>query len=177
MSESREADAGTILAPLQACGRVLAAIWQRAEKEGDQRLLFEEWVQEVGNWAGLEEWKARVRQELHNGAHLWLPSDNIHELGVLLAIADLASEIGSSPTQLARAIMASPQAKVEAVNYQPLIEALNDWQATFELALDEAAARLDNKQFPARDLSASLDEMCGLLRDVLSRNSGVNEIQ
>lgn len=57
------------------------------------------------------------------------------------------------------------------VNYQPLIEALNDWQATFELALDEAAIRLDNEHFPAADLSASLSEMCQLLRGVLTRDN------
>jgi len=56
------------------------------------------------------------------------------------------------------------------VDYQPFVEALNDWQATFELALDEAAAHLDPEQFPVEDLQAYLSEMCDLLRDVLSRN-------
>jgi hypothetical protein len=56
-----------------------------------------------------------------------------------------------------------------AIDYQPLIEALNDWQAMFELVLDEAAARLGQEEFPAKDLSASLAEMCELLREVLSR--------
>lgn len=56
------------------------------------------------------------------------------------------------------------------VDYQPLIEALNNWQAAFELALDQAAAHLDPEQFPAEDLHASLAEMCDLLRAILSRN-------
>lgn len=59
-----------------------------------------------------------------------------------------------------------------AVDYQPLIEALNDWQAMFELALDEAAIHIDREHFPAEDLSASLSDMCELLREVLRRNSG-----
>ncbi len=53
------------------------------------------------------------------------------------------------------------------VDYKPLIEALNDWQAIFELALSEAAFHLNQEQFPAEELSASLAEMCDLLRDVL----------
>jgi hypothetical protein len=57
------------------------------------------------------------------------------------------------------------------VDYQPLIEALNNWQAIFELALDEAALYLSSEQFPAEELSASLAEMCDLLRDVLAKNS------
>jgi len=57
------------------------------------------------------------------------------------------------------------------VDYQPLIEALNDWQAIFELALDEAALHLNPEQFPAEELSASLAEMCDLLRDVLVKSS------
>jgi len=64
-----------------------------------------------------------------------------------------------------------------AIDYQPLVEALNDWQAMFELALDEAAARLDREHFPAEDLSASLSEMCELVRDVLARNSVVHKTQ
>ena len=60
------------------------------------------------------------------------------------------------------------------VDYQPLIEALNDWQATFELALDEATTHLDNEHFPAADLSASLSEMCELLRGVLARGNGLH---
>jgi len=62
-------------------------------------------------------------------------------------------------------------------DYQPLIEALNDWQAMFELALDEAAARLDREHFPAEDLSASLSEMCELLRNVLARDNELHKIQ
>ena len=57
------------------------------------------------------------------------------------------------------------------VDYQPLIEALNNWQAIFELALDEAALHLSPDQFPADALSASLAEMCELLRDVLAKSS------
>ena len=57
------------------------------------------------------------------------------------------------------------------VDYQPLIEALNNWQAIFELALDEAALHLSPDQFPAKELSASLAEMCEILRDVLAKNS------
>lgn len=57
------------------------------------------------------------------------------------------------------------------VNYQPLIEALNDWQAIFELALNEAALHLNPEQFPAEELSASLAEMCDLLRDVLIKSN------
>ena len=60
------------------------------------------------------------------------------------------------------------------VDYQPLIEALNDWQATFELALDEATTYLDNAHFPAADLSASLSEMCELIRGVLARGNGLH---
>jgi hypothetical protein len=59
------------------------------------------------------------------------------------------------------------------VDYQPLIEALNDWQAIFELALSEAALHLNPEQFPAEELSASLAEMCDLLRDVLAKNSAL----
>ena len=57
------------------------------------------------------------------------------------------------------------------VDYQPLIEALNDWQAIFELALSEAALHLNSELFPAEELSASLSEMCDLLRDVLVKSS------
>ena len=60
-----------------------------------------------------------------------------------------------------------------AVDYQPLIEALNNWQAIFELALDEATLYLSSEQFPAQELSASLAEMCDLLRDVLAKNSAL----
>lgn len=60
-----------------------------------------------------------------------------------------------------------------AIDYGPLVEALNDWQAMFELALDEAAAHVNREHFPAEDLSASLSEMCELLREVLRRNSGL----
>lgn len=60
-----------------------------------------------------------------------------------------------------------------AIDYQPLIEVLNDWQAMFELALDEATTYLDRELFPAEDLSASLSEMCELLRDVLAKSSGL----
>ncbi len=64
-----------------------------------------------------------------------------------------------------------------AVDYQPLIEVLSDWQAMFELALDEAATRVDREHFPAEDLSASLSEMCELLREVLTSNSVLHKIQ
>ncbi len=62
-----------------------------------------------------------------------------------------------------------------AIDYGPLIEALNDWQAMFELALDEATTYLDREHFPAEDLSASLSEMCELLRDVLAKSSGLRK--
>lgn len=58
-----------------------------------------------------------------------------------------------------------------SVDYQPLIEAISHWQAIFELALDEAASQLSREQFPAEELSASLAEMCDLLRAVLARHS------
>jgi hypothetical protein len=67
----------------------------------------------------------------------------------------------------------APAAAETFVDYQPLIEALNNWQAIFELALDEAAQHLDPDQFPAKELSASLAEMCELLRDVLAKNSAL----
>lgn len=51
--------------------------------------------------------------------------------------------------------------------YEPLIEELNHWQAIFEMALDQAAHYLTLEQFPAEDLSASLADMCELIRDVL----------
>jgi hypothetical protein len=53
--------------------------------------------------------------------------------------------------------------------FQPLIEAINNWQGIFEIALDTAAQLLPPEQFPARDLHASLAEMCNLLRDVLGQ--------
>ena len=62
------------------------------------------------------------------------------------------------------------------VDYQPLIEALNNWQAIFELALDEAALHLNAEQFPAEEMSASLAEMCDLLRDVLVKSSTSSSI-
>jgi len=62
-----------------------------------------------------------------------------------------------------------------AIDYGPLVEALNDWQAMFELALDEAATHVDHEHFPAEDLSASLSEMCELLRDVLAKSSGLHK--
>lgn len=52
-------------------------------------------------------------------------------------------------------------------DYEPLIEELNHWQAIFEMALDQAAHYLTLEQFPAEDLSASLADMCELIRDVL----------
>jgi hypothetical protein len=70
-----------------------------------------------------------------------------------------------------------PTAAETFVDYQPLIEALNNWQAIFELALDEAALRLSPDQFPAKELSASLAEMCELLRDVLAKNSSFSTLQ
>ncbi len=53
------------------------------------------------------------------------------------------------------------------LDYEPLIEELNHWQAIFEMALDQAAHHLTLEQFPAEDLSASLADMCDLIRDVL----------
>jgi hypothetical protein len=64
-----------------------------------------------------------------------------------------------------------PEVVDRVVDYQPLIEALNDWQAIFELALSEAALHLNSELFPAEELSASLSEMCDLLRDVLIKSS------
>jgi hypothetical protein len=61
----------------------------------------------------------------------------------------------------------------KVVDYQPLIEALNNWQAIFELALDEVTLYLSPEQFPAQELSASLVEMCDLLRGVLAKNSAL----
>jgi len=55
----------------------------------------------------------------------------------------------------------------DMVDYEPLIDELDIWQGIFELALDEAAKHLDPQQFPVRDLQASLEEMCELLRVVL----------
>jgi hypothetical protein len=66
-----------------------------------------------------------------------------------------------------------PPAINRAVDYQPLVDTLNDWQAMFELALDEAAKRLDSEYFPAEDLSASLSEMCELLRGVLTKEQRI----
>ncbi|GHO61271.1 hypothetical protein KSC_001630 [Ktedonobacter sp. SOSP1-52] len=54
-------------------------------------------------------------------------------------------------------------------DFQPVIEAIDDWQGIFEIALDTAAQLLPPEQFPATDLQASLAEMCNLLRDVLSQ--------
>ena len=62
------------------------------------------------------------------------------------------------------------------VDYQPLIEALNDWQAIFELALGEAATQLNPEQFPSEELSVSLAEMCDLLRDVLLKSSASSNL-
>jgi hypothetical protein len=64
-----------------------------------------------------------------------------------------------------------PAAAETFIDYQPLIEALDNWQAIFELALDEAALHLSPDQFPVKELSASLAEMCELLRDVLAKNN------
>ncbi len=66
-------------------------------------------------------------------------------------------------------------AAYQIVDYQPLIEAISNWQAAFELALDQAATHLVPEQFPAEDLHASLAEMCDLLRAVLSRNVDLHE--
>ena len=55
----------------------------------------------------------------------------------------------------------------ETAVYQPLVDELDLWQGLFEMALDEAAKYLDQEQFPAKELQASLADMCGLLRDVL----------
>lgn len=198
-------------APVSTCKRILTTLWQRAGKEGGQpSVVFEEWVHEVASLANLAEWKREFKQKLRDGANLWLPGEDPQELGVLLAIANLADELGCTVGQLAKALTKlspgnfeqavldgntrdlpstmnqpsagmSPTAEVDQtklsqnllaadtdVDYQPLIEALSDWQAMFELALDEAAGRLGPEEFPAKDLSASLAEMCKLLRDVLS---------
>ncbi len=69
----------------------------------------------------------------------------------------------------------SPGGADTAIDYHPLIEALTEWQTIFELALDEAAARLDKEVFPAEDLSASLSEMCDLLRAALARQQKLPE--
>jgi len=53
--------------------------------------------------------------------------------------------------------------------FQLLIEAINNWQGIFEIALDTAAQLLPPEQFPAADLQASLAEVCNLLRDVLTQ--------
>jgi hypothetical protein len=53
------------------------------------------------------------------------------------------------------------------IDYQPLIDELGIWQGIFELAFDEASKYLDQEQFPARELQASLTDMCDLLRAVL----------
>ena len=55
--------------------------------------------------------------------------------------------------------------------FQPLIEALTNWQGVFEIALDTAVQLLPPEQFPATDLQASLAEMCNLLRDVLGQGN------
>jgi hypothetical protein len=64
-----------------------------------------------------------------------------------------------------------PEVVDRVVDYQPLIEALNDWQAIFELALSEAALHINSELFPSEELSASLSEMCDLLRGVLIKSS------
>ena len=55
----------------------------------------------------------------------------------------------------------------EVTDYQLLVDELDTWQGIFELALDEATKYLDQEQFPATELQASLSDMCSLLRDVL----------
>lgn len=60
-----------------------------------------------------------------------------------------------------------PLVSHENAVYQPLVDELDLWQGLFEIALDEAAKYLDQEQFPARELQASLADMCGLLHDVL----------
>lgn len=207
-----------LFAPLSTCQRILTTLWQRASEEGSQPpIVFEEWVEEVSSLAKLAEWKADFKQKLREGANLWLPGEDLQELGILLAITHLADGLGCTASQLAKAftelslsdlkqsisigsstgeppLMNQPEAERspaaeenqtklsqnsltadKAIDYQSLIEALNDWQAMFELALDEAAARLQHEEFPAKDLSASLAEMCELLRDVLSRNGEPNK--
>jgi len=216
MPDWQNTSSGEALEPLVTCKQILTALWQRAAEEGSQQhTLFEEWTQEVNEWARLPEWKAELKQKLYYGDNLWLPSVDSQEVKVLLGIATLADGLGCTVTQLAKAFMElrssdfkqSSQTESSAgsvlgvdlietndaptvemdqkkeahsslavdrmVDYQPLIEALNDWQATFELALDEAAIHLDNEHFPAADLSASLSEMCELLRSVLTRDNGL----
>ena len=56
------------------------------------------------------------------------------------------------------------------IDYQPLVDELGIWQGIFELALDEASKYLDQEQFPAKELQASLTEMCDLLREVLLKS-------
>jgi len=217
MPDWQNTSGGEVLEPLVTCKQILTALWQRAAEEGSQQhTLFEEWTQEVNEWARLPEWKAELKQRHYDGDNLWLPSLNSHESGVLLGIAMLADALGCTVTQFVEAFMElrssdfkqSSQTESSAgsvlgvdlietndaptvemdqkkvaqsslavdrlVDYQPLIEALNDWQATFELALDEATTHLDNEHFPAADLSASLSEMCELLRGVLARGNGLH---
>lgn len=220
MSNWQDTSDGMVFTPLLTCIQTLTALWQRSGGESNQQsTLFEEWLEEVRGWARLAEWRVSLKEKLRYGDNLWLPSVDVHELGVLFGIAALADGLGCTPVQLAKAFMelhlngltqssqaessssllieidqittrnvpmvemnqgeeTQPSLAVDrAVDYQPLIEVLNDWQAMFELALDEAATRVDRGHFPAEDLSASLSEMCELLREVLTSNSVLHKIQ
>jgi hypothetical protein len=94
-----------------------------------------------------------------------LPHENNSHLSHQLQATD-----SSAATQLNLAKPDSlPTTPQHMVDYQPLVEMLTNWQAIFELALDCAATQLDKEQFPAEALSASLAEMCDLLRAVLNQ--------
>lgn len=208
----QQGDELAVFTPLVTCVQILTTLWGRASEESEQPVaLFEDWMQEVSDWAGLVGWQASLKEKLHYGENLWLPGMKEQELALLLGIFTLANALGCSPIHLAQALLRLPyfssgqlaqlqQERVthshqeetvsmsaptiqeqderhtgpvfgKAVDYHPLIEALTNWQAMFELALDEAATHLDQELLPMQDLQTSLSEMCDLLRDVLLKIS------
>jgi hypothetical protein len=161
----------------------IAELWHQAAHEGGQPApVIEQWTKEISIWAGLEEWTERFIQDVRSRVHLWFPGADEAHLRLLLALTDLADALGCSAPELVQALLVrtsdmlptGPSEKPvisSPPDYEPLIEAIFRWQAIFELALDQAAAQLDQEHFPAEDLRASLGEMCDLLRAVLSRSS------
>lgn len=185
--------------PSQSLQKV-SELWRQVSEESSQpALLLEQWTQDISIWANLREWIEAFMQDVRSGTHLWFPGADESQLRLLIALADLAEALGCSTTELVEVLLKNTQVSAHSpfpavdvppspedppkqiygqqagekrtVDYRPLIEALYTWQAIFELALDKAASQLGREQFPAEDLSASLSEMCDLVRAVLDKNS------
>lgn len=178
MAHQQEQDAIHVPEPSSIPLQLLQELWRQASEESSQpNILLEQWIQEVRSWAKRAGWRPEFAQGFRAKESLWLPNLSEAHLQLLLALAHLADALGCSASQVTQVMLTSakPDSSLAthepAVDYRPLVDTLTHWQAIFELALDQAALLLDKEQFPAEALSASLAEMCDLLRAAFAQAS------